>query len=84
MPNCSPRLSIGATWTTDNGQHTQAHGGRIIKVGERYYWHGEDKTEGTDFRNINCYSSNDLVDWHYEGAALTRQEPGGLGPERAV
>ncbi|KAH7186591.1 glycosyl hydrolase [Fusarium oxysporum] len=74
----------GATWTADNGQHIQAHGGGILKVGERYYWHGEDKTEGTNFRNINCYSSNDLVDWHYEGAALTRQESGDLGPERVV
>ncbi|CAI6088190.1 unnamed protein product [Clonostachys chloroleuca] len=84
IPNRSPRLSIGATWTADNGQHIQAHGGGIIKVGERYYWHGEDKTEGTNFRNINCYSSNDLVDWHYEGAALTRHESGDLGPERVV
>ncbi|EGU79951.1 hypothetical protein FOPG_17545 [Fusarium oxysporum f. sp. conglutinans race 2 54008] len=74
----------GATWTADNGQHIQAHGGGIITVGERYYWHGEDKTEGTNFRNINCYSSTNLVEWHYEGAALTRQESGDLGPERVV
>lgn len=77
-------LYIGATWTADNGRHIQAHGGGILKVGERYYWHGEDKTEGTNFRNINCYSSSDLVEWHYEGAALTRQESGDLGPERVV
>lgn len=33
---------------------------------------GEDKTEGTAFHNINCYSSSNLVEWTYEGALLSR------------
>lgn len=46
---------------------------------------GEDKTEGSPFQNINCYSSRNLVEWAYEGALLSRtEEPGDLGPERVV
>ncbi|KAL3439913.1 glycosyl hydrolase [Aspergillus insuetus] len=67
-----------------NGHHTQAHGGGIIKVGSTFYWHGEDKTHGTGFQNINCYSSTDLVQWHYEGSSLTQQASGELGPNRIV
>lgn len=77
-------LILGATWTASNGRHIQAHGGGIIKVGSTYYWHGEDKTNGTEFQNINCYSSKDLVQWKYETACLTRQASGDLGPNRLV
>lgn len=46
---------------------------------------GEDKTEGSAFQNVNCYSSTDLVEWAYEGALLSRtEEAGDLGPERVV
>lgn len=33
---------------------------------------GEDKTNGSPFQNINCYSSTNLVDWTYQGALLSR------------
>ncbi|KAJ0419552.1 glycosyl hydrolase [Aspergillus carlsbadensis] len=74
----------GATWTSSDGRHIQAHGGGIIKVGSTFYWHGEDKTQGTGFHNITCYSSTDLVQWHREGSALTQQQSGDLGPDRIV
>jgi sucrose-6-phosphate hydrolase SacC (GH32 family) len=45
---------------------------------------GEDKTDGSAFQNINCYSSNNLVEWKYEGALLTRQGSGDLGPSRVI
>jgi hypothetical protein len=45
---------------------------------------GEDKTEGTAFQNINCYSSTNLVEWNFERALLTRQSSGDLGPSRVV
>lgn len=32
---------------------------------------GEDKTEGSAFQNINCYSSTNLVEWTFENALLT-------------
>jgi sucrose-6-phosphate hydrolase SacC (GH32 family) len=45
---------------------------------------GEDKTNGSAFQNINCYSSTNLVEWTYVGALLTRQSSGDLGPSRVV
>lgn len=45
---------------------------------------GEDKTDGTYFQNVNCYSSSDLVQWKYVGALLSQTESGDLGPERVV
>ncbi|CAK7201907.1 hypothetical protein SEUCBS139899_004622 [Sporothrix eucalyptigena] len=74
----------GATWTASNGAHMQAHGGGIIEVNGTYYLIGEDKTDGTAFQNVNCYSSRDLVQWHYEGALLSRTGSGDLGPNRVI
>jgi beta-xylosidase len=79
-----PTLSPGSSWTASNGHHIQAHGGGVIKVGGTYYWHGEDKTQGSAFQNVNCYSSTNLVDWTYVGAVLSRQSSGDLGPNRVV
>ncbi len=46
---------------------------------------GEDKTGGSAFQNVNCYSSRDLARWTYEGALLSRTaEAGDLGPGRVV
>lgn len=45
---------------------------------------GEDKTGGSAFQNINCYSSTDLVEWKFEKALLTKTASGDLGPNRVV
>ncbi|KAI1633066.1 glycoside hydrolase family 43 protein [Biscogniauxia mediterranea] len=74
----------GATWTTSNSQHLQAHGAGVIRVDSTYYLIGEDKTNGSAFQNVNCYSSQDLVQWTYEGALLSRTDSGDLGPNRVV
>ncbi|KAH7014383.1 galactan 1,3-beta-galactosidase [Microdochium trichocladiopsis] len=75
----------GATWTaTNTGKHVQAHGAGIIKVGSTFYMIGEDKTDGSAFQNINCYSSTNLVEWTYVGALLSRTASGDLGPNRVV
>ncbi|KAI5863627.1 carbohydrate-binding module family 35 protein [Durotheca rogersii] len=75
----------GATWTTSNNEHLQAHGPGVIKVDSTYYLIGEDKTNGSAFQNVNCYSSQNLVEWTYEGALLSRTaEAGDLGPNRVV
>lgn len=63
----------------------QAHGGGIIEVNGTYYLIGEDHTDGSAFQNVNCYSSTDLVQWHYEGALLSRTSGSGdLGPSRVI
>lgn len=49
-----------------------------------YYWIGEDKSDGTYFQNINCYSSRDLGNWSFVRSLLTKQGNGDLGPKRIV
>jgi len=34
-------ISPGDVWPDDHGQHIQAHGGGILKLGDTYYWFGE-------------------------------------------
>ena len=54
-----------------NGVNIQAHGGQIQKLGSKYYWIGEDKTN--DYKpcpGIHMYSSSDLYNWDDEGLVL--------------
>ena len=54
-----------------NGINIQAHGGQIQKIGSKYYWIGEDKTN--DYKpcpGIHMYSSSDLYNWDDEGLVL--------------
>ncbi|KAL3291858.1 glycosyl hydrolase family 43 protein [Colletotrichum asianum] len=65
----------GATWTDVNtGKHIQAHGAGINKVGRTFYTLGEDKDSTAYFQSVSCYSSQNLVEWKYEGAALSRND----------
>ncbi|KAK6952770.1 hypothetical protein Daesc_005064 [Daldinia eschscholtzii] len=84
LAQASLQVVPGATWTTSNGEHLQAHGAGVIKVDNTYYLIGEDKTGGSAFQNVNCYSSQDLVQWTYVGALLSRTSSGDLGPNRVV
>ena len=45
---------------------------------------GEDKSRGSNFQNVNCYSSPNLVDWTYAGALLSVGDSGDLGRGRVV
>ncbi|MEV6850358.1 family 43 glycosylhydrolase [Actinoplanes sp. NPDC051411] len=74
----------GTVWYDTSGNVIQAHGGGITKVGSTYYWLGEDKTNGSPFQNIKCYSSTDLKNWAFVRNVLTRQSSGDLGPNRIV
>lgn len=60
----------------------QAHGAGVIQVNSTYYLIGEDHTDGSAFQNLNCYASEDLVQWRYVGALLSRTGSGDLGPNR--
>ncbi|KAL8298871.1 hypothetical protein RB597_007478 [Gaeumannomyces tritici] len=83
--HASLQIVPGGTWTADNGEHVQAHGAGVLKVGDTWYMVGEDKTGGSAFQNVNCYSSRDLVRWRYEGALLSRTAAAGdLGPNRVL
>src|SRR5689334_19517690 len=63
----------------------QAHGGGLILVNNTYYLHGENKLDGSAFQSINCYSSQNLVEWKYEGKTLSvGQGPSDLATGRVV
>jgi len=74
-------INPGAVWPDDTGQHIQAHGGGIIKLGKTYYWYGEARRADNDtsYRYVGCYESTDLVHWKNRGYALKLQDPEQLG-----
>ncbi|WP_255295233.1 family 43 glycosylhydrolase [Bacillus sp. AFS037270] len=74
-PNTS--YKPGQVWTDTNGALIQAHGGGIMydEQTKKYYWYGEDKTNGyLPARGVRVYSSTDLYNWKDEGLALTAIE----------
>ena len=77
-------ITPGSVWTDTQGNVIQAHGEGIIKVGTVYYWLGEDKTNGSAFQNVKCYSSSDLAHWAFVNNVLTLQASGDLGPNRVI
>ncbi len=70
-------MKNGQIWKDTDGNVIQAHGGCIIEHNGKYYWYGENKgadncpgTSRVDVIGVSCYSSDDLVNWKYEGLAL--------------
>jgi hypothetical protein len=78
-------IKPGEVWPDDRGQHVQAHGGGIIKLGDTWYWFGEDRTQGLDpaLRYVACYASKDLAHWTFRNQVLKQADPESLG-ERFV
>jgi hypothetical protein len=48
-------IKPGALWPDNLGEHIQAHGGGILKVGDTYYWFGEDRAKNNP-RGLRCVS----------------------------
>ena len=76
------RTSIqpGETWPDNRGLHIQAHGGGILRVGETYYWFGEDRGggRGRQFPRLHpvaCYSSKDLTNWTFRRQVVRGEPP---------
>ena len=71
----------GDVWPDDRGQHIQAHGGGIVKLGDTWYWFGEDRSQGLDpaRRYVSCYSSKDLAHWTFRNQVMKQADPGDLG-----
>ena len=71
----------GEIWPDDRGQHVQAHGGGITKVGDVFYWFGEDRGQNLDWRSchVSCYSSTNLVDWKFCKDVLNMTAPTNFG-----
>jgi hypothetical protein len=75
-------IQPGAVWLDNRGQQIQAHGGGILKVGDTFFWFGEDRTQGLDpnKRYVSCYSSKDLEHWTYRNQVLKLSDPENFGP----
>jgi beta-xylosidase len=64
-------------WKDNRGQHIQAHGGGILKVGDTWYWFGEDRSRGLPegTRAVACYASKDLVNWQFRRQVIRARSP---------
>jgi hypothetical protein len=74
-------IKPGELWPDDRGKHIQAHGGGIIKIGEIYYWFGEDRSKDNDpeKRYVACYSSTDLTHWKFRNQVIKTTDPENFG-----
>src|SRR5215472_11580470 len=75
------QIAPGKLWPDADGNHIQAHGGGILKVGDVYFWYGEQRSRGLDTakRFVSCYRSDDLTHWRFMGNALALDDPERLG-----
>ena len=72
VSNVAPRLTVA-------GDTVDAHDGRIIRFGDRFYWYGTSYGTTNGFTTANhyvVYSSPDLKDWTYENRLLPNQPEG--------
>jgi hypothetical protein len=82
VSNARAAVIPGAVWLDDRGQPIQAHGGGILKVGDTFFWFGEDRTQGLDptKRFVSCYASKDLQHWTFRNQVLKLADPENFGP----
>ncbi len=72
VDNASPRRDT-------DGQIVDAHDGRLIRFGDRFFWYGTAYGNTNGFVTSNhyrCYSSEDMIQWRYEGKLLSNQPKG--------
>jgi hypothetical protein len=72
IDNVNPRL-------TESGSIVDAHDGRVVRFGDRFYWYGTSYGETNGFTTANryrSYSSVDLKVWRDEGPLLEEQPEG--------
>jgi hypothetical protein len=71
----------GDSWKDDRGREIEAHGGGIIKVGDTWYWFGEDRSRDNDpmKRYVACYASKDLTNWQFRRQVVQLTSPEDFG-----
>lgn len=79
----SAGIRPGTVFIDDRGDVAQLHGVGIQRFGDRFSAWGEDKTAGSTFTAVACYSSTDLARWRFEGRSLVAGA-GDLGPDRVI
>lgn len=75
-------IKPGEAWLDNRGQPIQAHGGGILKLGDTFYWFGEDRSQDNDRskRYVSCYASKDLAHWTFRNQVLKQSDPENFGP----
>ena len=73
----------GVAWYDQNARTVNAHGGCLVREGDRWWLFGEWKGDDSNaFQGFSCYSSENLTEWRFERLALPVQQNGVLGPDR--
>jgi len=65
----------GEEWLDTGGSPIHIHGGSVIRVGDAWYWYGEDKSNsrpgsGIWHSGVRAYRSMDLYNWEDQGHIL--------------
>jgi hypothetical protein len=85
------RFNPGKVWLDDEHNVINAHGGGMLYHDSTYYWYGEYKQGKTvlpewatwecyrtEVTGVSCYSSKDLLNWHFEGIVLGAEKTDSL------
>lgn len=65
-------VTNGTQFRDTAGNPVQAHGGGVLKVGDYYYWFGENRNTDNTFRYVSVYRSTDLRTWEFRNNVLTQ------------
>lgn len=79
------KIISGVPWYTNNGNPVSAHGGNVVKEGDRFYFFGEYKNnENNRFEGFSCYSSANLTEWKFEGIVMPPNQQGRLSGAECI
>jgi hypothetical protein len=70
LPGDEAYFLPGRRWLDTSGKPIQAHGGGILRHGGKWYWYGEDRSQGYVAIGVSCYVSTDLRRWKHLGVVL--------------
>jgi beta-galactosidase len=70
LPSQKGSILPGKVWLDTAGKPIQAHGGGILTHNGKYYWYGEDRSNGYVAIGVSGYVSTDLVNWKPMGVVL--------------
>ena len=62
-------IENGAIWIDTEGKKVQAHAAGFLRVGDRWYMVGEDRSVRWQ-PDVNMYSSTDLQHWTFENKII--------------
>ncbi len=73
-------IDNGSQFVTTTGGQIDAHGGGVIKVGQYYYFLGENRNPDFSFKAVSMYRSLDLKTWEFRNDVLKASSAAELDP----